>query len=174
MNSEWIQEGETSSEIIQFHAPSLTIPCFVKGAAVTAFYNPTVGVNIISASFASDYSGRKHVTPTTKSLRIGPNSIIKGIGIMQDVPVWHMKMEIALDFHIFEVQDFDILIGHPVEKLFLDVSTLGRLDVSLGGKAYSLPIDPAKISMAESVPQEEPIEEVLAVLPEDDSKPSLE
>jgi len=51
MNSEWIQEGETSSEIIQFHAPSLTIPCFVKGAAVTAFYNPIVGVNIISASF---------------------------------------------------------------------------------------------------------------------------
>ena len=116
MNSEWIQEGETSSEIIQFHAPSLTIPCFVKGAAVTAFYNPTVGVNIISASFASDYSGEKHVTPTTKSLRIGPNSIIKGIGIMQDVPVWHMKMKIALDFHIFEVQDFDILIGHPIEK----------------------------------------------------------
>ena len=90
------------------------------------------------------------------------------------VPVWHMKTEIALDFHIFEVQDFDILIGHPIEKLFLDVSTLGRLDVSLGGKAYSLPIDLAKISMAKSVPQEEPIEEVLAVMPEDDSKPSLE
>ena len=85
-----------------------------------------------------------------------------------------MKTEIALDFHIFKVQDFDILIGHPVEKLFLDVSTLGRLDVSLGGKAYSLPIDPAKISMAESIPQEEPIEEVLTVMPEDDSKPSLE
>ena len=108
MNSEWIQEGETSFEIIQFHAPSLTIPCFVKGAAVTTFYNPTVGVNIISASFSCDYSGEKHVTPTTKSLRIGPNSIIKGIVIMQDVPVQHMKTEIALDFHIFDVQDFDI------------------------------------------------------------------
>ena len=35
---------------------------------------------------------------------------------MQDVPVWHMKMEVALDFHIFEVQDFNILIGHPVEN----------------------------------------------------------
>jgi len=108
MNSEWIQEGETSSEIIQFHAPSLTIPCFVKGAAVTAFCNPTVGVNIISASFASDYSGERHVTPTMKSLRTGPHSIIKGIVIMQDVPVQHMKTEIALDFHIFDVQDFDI------------------------------------------------------------------
>ena len=132
MNSEWIQEGETSSEIIQFHAPSLTIPCFIRGTTVTAFYNPTVGVNIISASFASDHSGERHVTPTTKSLKTGPHSIIKGIGIIQDVPVWHMKTEIALDFHIFEVQDFDILIGHSVEKLFLDVSTLGRLDVSLG------------------------------------------
>ena len=118
MNSEWIQEGETSPEIIQFHAPSFTIQCFIKGAVVTAFYNPTVGVNIISASFASNYSSKKHVTPTTKSLRIGSNSIIKGIGIMQDVPVWQMKTEIALDFHIFEVQDFDILIGHPIEKTF--------------------------------------------------------
>ena len=26
MNIEWIQEGETSCEIIKFHAPSLTIP----------------------------------------------------------------------------------------------------------------------------------------------------
>ena len=93
---------------------------------------------------------------------------------MQDVPVWHMKTEITLDFHIFEVQDFDILIGHPVEKLFLDVSTIGRLDVSLGGKAYSLPIDPTKNYMAEPLPQAEPIEEVLAVMPEDDSKSSLE
>jgi len=83
---------------------------------------------------------------------------------MQNVPVWHMKTKIALDFHIFEVQDFDILIGHPVEKLFLDVSTLGRIDVSLGGKACSLPINSATTSMAESVPQEEPTEEVLAVM----------
>ena len=108
MNSEWIQKGETSSKIIQFHAPSLTIPCFVKGAAITAFCYPTVGVNIISASFSSDYSGERHVTPTMKSLRTGPHSIIKGIVIMQDVPVQHMKTEIALDFHIFDVQDFDI------------------------------------------------------------------
>ena len=169
-----MQEGETSSEIIQFHAPSLTIPCFVKGAAVTAFYNPTVGVNIISASFASDYSGEKHVTPTTKSLRIGPNSIIKGIGIMQDVPVWHMKTEIALDFHVFEVHDLDILIGHPVEKLFIEVSTLGKLEVSLRGRPYTLPIGQIKNSMDEPAPQEEPSEEVLAVMLDDTSKPSLE
>ena len=66
------------------------------------------------------------------------------------------------------------MIGHPVEKLFLDVPNLGGLKVSLGGKPFTLPIGQAKNSMAESVPQEGPIEEVLAVMPEDDSKPSLE
>ena len=93
---------------------------------------------------------------------------------MHDVLVWHMKIEIALDFHVFEVQGFDILIGHPVEKLFLDVSTLGKLEVSLGGRSYTLPIGQTKNSLAEPAPQEEPFEEVLAVMPDDTSKPSLE
>ena len=87
MNSEWVQKGETLPEIIQFHAPSLAIPCLIEGTAVSALYNPTVGVNIIAASFASDHLGERRVTPTTKSLRTGPRSIIKGIGIMHDVPV---------------------------------------------------------------------------------------
>ena len=82
MSNEWVQEGETSSEIIQFHAPSLTIPCSIEGTAVMALYNPTVGVNIISALFASDRLGERRVTPTTKYLRTGPRSTLRGIGIM--------------------------------------------------------------------------------------------
>ena len=83
-----------------------------------------------------------------------------------------MDMEIALDFHVFEVQDFDVLIGCPLEKNFLDVSILGRIDESLGGKSYSLPI--GRNSLADPFPQEEPAEEVLVVMPDDSSKPSLE
>ena len=112
MSNEWVQEGEASSEIIQFHAPSLTIPCSIEGTVVTALYNPMVGVNIISAMFASDRLGKRQVTPTTKSLRTGPCSTLRGIGIVHEVPVWHKETEIALDFHVFEVQDFNILIRH--------------------------------------------------------------
>ena len=100
--------------------------------------------------FASDCLGERQVTPTTKSLRTGPHSTLRGIGIVHEVPVWHKETEIALDFHVFEVQDFDILIGHPVEKLFLDVLDLGEL-VSLRGKPFTLPVGQAKNSMAESV-----------------------
>ena len=42
---------------------------------------------------------------------------MEGIGILHDIPVWYDQTELALDFHIFEVQDFNILIGHPVEKM---------------------------------------------------------
>jgi hypothetical protein len=38
----------------------------------------------------------------------------------------------ALDFHVFAIQDFDVLIGHPLEKLFVDPPKIGELDVKLG------------------------------------------
>jgi hypothetical protein len=58
-----------------------------------------------------------------------------------------------LDFHVFEVHDFDVLIGHPVEKIFLDVSILGTFNVALGGRTYTVPIDPSKNSLAEAIPK---------------------
>jgi hypothetical protein len=67
---------------------------------------------------------------------------------MHDMPVWHEKAEIALDFDVFEVHDFDILIGHLIEKLFLDVSALGTLDITLAGRSYTLPITQSKNSLA--------------------------
>ena len=62
---------------------------------------------------------------------------MEGIRILHNVPVWYEKSEIAVDFHIFEVQDFDVLIGHPIEKMFQNISSLGTLDVTLGDKAIS-------------------------------------
>ena len=78
---------------------------------------------------------------------------MEGIRILHDVPVWYDQTELALDFHIFEVQDFDILIGHPVEKMFQNISPLGTLDVKLGGKDISLPILQSKDSMTEPTTQ---------------------
>jgi len=99
---------------------------------------------------------------------------MEGIGILHDIPIWYDKTELALDFHIFEVQDFDILIGHLVEKIFQNISPLGTLDVTLGGKDISLPILRSKDSMTEPTPQEETIDEVEAVLPVETFESSLE
>ena len=142
-----------SCEAIRIQTPLYTLPCFIQRTTISILYSPTVGANIMSASFALSHLSNNPLLPTVRSLLIGPHSTIEGIGILHNVPVWYEKVEIALDFHVFEVQDFDILIGHPVEKLFQNISPLGTLDVTLRGRALSLPILRSKDSLAESIPQ---------------------
>ena len=71
----------------------------------------------------------------------------------------------VLDFHVFEIRDFDIMIGHPLEKLFVEPPSLGALDVNLGRDTFSIPITRAKNSVAESLPYPNLPKEVMLVLP---------
>ena len=127
----------------------------------------------MSASYAFTHL-ENSLVPTEKTLRIAPGSILEGVGIVHDVLVRHDDFEVALDFHIFDVYDFDILIGHPVEKLFLEAPLLGTIDFKLGRETFSLPISRAKNSPTELLPQPEPVEEVMAISPFEPSESSLE
>ena len=86
----------------------------------------------------------------------------------------HEGFEVALDFYVFDVYDFDILIGHPLEKLFLNISTVRELNIRLERDSLAIPITCSTKSIAESHPQEDQIEEVLAVSSFEISKTSLE
>ena len=127
----------------------------------------------MSASYALTHL-ENALVPTEKTLRNAPGSILVGVGIVHDVLIRHDDFEVALDFYIFDVYDFDILIGHPVEKLFLEVPLLGTIDFKLGRETFSLPISQAKNSPAELLPQPEPVEEVMAIFPFEPSESSLE
>ena len=153
MNIELVHEGEMSTEAIRLQTPLYTLPYFIQGTAISAHYSPTVEANIMSASFVLSYQSDNPLHPTSRSVWSGPRSTMEGIGILHDVPVWYDKTELTLDFHIFEVQDFDILIGHPIEKMFQNISPLGTLDVTLGGKDISLPILRSKDSMTKPTPK---------------------
>ncbi len=113
MSNEWLREGELSSESIQIRCPSSTIMCFIGGNLVCALYNPSVGANIMSATFALDCLGDKPLEPTVKTFRISTNSTTEGLGIISGVPTLRNNIEVILDFHVFDISDFDILIGHP-------------------------------------------------------------
>ena len=74
----------------------------------------------MSKSFALTCLGEDPRAPTMKSFRITPQSSLKGLGILHNITLHHGDVEMALDFHVFDITDFDILIWHPLEKLFLD------------------------------------------------------
>jgi hypothetical protein len=80
----------------------------------------------------------------------------------------------ALDFHVFDIQDFDIMIGHPLEKLFIEPPTSGDLDIKLGRETFSIPITRAKNLVAKSLPNPQLPEEVMSVSPFKSPESALE
>ena len=57
------------------------------------------------------------------------------------------------------------MIGHPLEKLFIEPPMSGDLDIKLGRETFSIPITQAKNSVAESLPNPQLPEQVMSVLP---------
>ena len=111
---------------------------------------------------------------TDKSFRASSREILKGSGILQNVSVRHEDIDVILDFHVFDVRDLDLLIGHPIEKLLMDALTLGKIDIRLGKETISVQITRATNSRAEPTLDSEPIEDIKGILPIDSPESLLE
>ena len=116
MSDEWLKDAELSSEEIRINTTPRLIPCHLEGNDVGILYSPTVSVNIVSKSFVFAYLSNKTITQTDKFFKQPNGSIIEGFGVVQDVPVIHDGKEAILDFHVFEVRDFDVLIGYHLSS----------------------------------------------------------
>ena len=86
----------------------------------------------------------------------------------------HEDAEVILDFHIFDVQDFDLLLGQPIEKFLTDAPTKNKLEVHLGKDTISVQIAKSTNSMTEPSLDTEPIEEVKGILLVDSLESLLE
>jgi hypothetical protein len=60
--------------------------------------------------------------------------------VIQNVSVWHKDVNASLDFHVFDVPHFDILIGHPIKMLLKDLLDSGSLSIRLGNESLAIPI----------------------------------
>ena len=71
-----------------------------------------------------------------------------------------MDVHVHLSFYVFDNMEFDLLIGQPIERLFVEGET-GNLDVRLG-KGFRLPlsINHSIYSKIEPDPEPVPMEEV--------------
>ena len=128
----------------------------------------------MSKSFALTCLGKEPRAPTVKSFRIAPHSSLKGLGTLHNITLHHGNVEMTLDFHVFDITDFDILIGHPLEKLFFDQPKIGDMDIKLGRDVFTIPITRAKNSVVESLPHLNLPKEVMSVQPLDSHELSLE
>jgi hypothetical protein len=62
------------------------------------------------------------------------------------VPIKINETKVCLDFHIYDILEFDVLIGHPLENLIQEISSDGGLDENVGKTAFathtSCPVSP--------------------------------
>ena len=79
-----------------------------------------------------------------------------------------------MSFYIFDIMEFDLLIGQPIERLIQEGQTK-NLKISLGKNfKLSLPITRSLNTETEPSPEQDPMEEVKVASLDDFIKPNLE
>jgi hypothetical protein len=140
LSDEWLEESEFSNEIIRINSPSVTIQCQLDKYPFKTLYNPVVGVNIMSAIFAEHLLKDIPLAPTNKLLKSLSGRIIPSSGILCALPIYVNDFRVRLNFYIFDVWGFDVLIGEPIERLIQEGQTR-KINVRLGkGFKLSVPI----------------------------------
>ena len=81
------------------------------------------------------------------------------------MPLEINKTKVHLDFHIYAIPDFDLLIGSPSEVLFQVKPSQECLNGEFGKTASATPIPCPEIPMVKHHPNLDPLEEVKFISP---------
>jgi hypothetical protein len=136
-SKEWSMQVKHFSKAIQILSPSMTMPCSLKETIMEALHNPIVETNIMSQFLAETLLGNMPLVPTDKLFKSPLGLIFDSCGIARAVPFELHETEVFLDFHIYAIFDFDLLIGYPLEKLFQENLPMGALV-----KSWEKPLPP--------------------------------
>ena len=101
---------------------------FIKGNYRRSPAQPHSRTSIMSEFLAKNLLGNMPLVPTNKLFKSPSGLIFECSGIVRAVPIEINKTEVHLDFHIFAILDFDLVIGYPFEKTFQEKRTHGSLN----------------------------------------------
>ena len=117
-----------------------------------ALHNPIVGTSIMSEFLAKNLLGNIPLVPTNKLFKIPLGLFLKCCGITRAVPIIIDTIEVFIDFHIFAILEFDLLIGYPLDKRFQVKPSHGSLNEELGETVVATPIPYPKSPMVKQHP----------------------
>ena len=113
----WSKEAKRASEAIRISPTSATITCSMKGKIIEAVHDPAAEACILPEYLLDTLVGNKPLTPTNKYFKSPSGLYFEYQGIARDMPITIDKIEVHLDFYIYNILDFDLLLGLPLEKL---------------------------------------------------------
>ena len=95
------------------------------------------------------FIGSMPLDPTDRLFRNPSGLFFECHGITRAVPVKIDKIEVCLDFHIYPIIDFDLLIGSPLENFLQEKSSHGSLNHDPGETTFTPPITYPEIPKVE-------------------------
>ena len=114
----------------------------------------------MSYTFAKEFLRDIPLIPTNKLLKNCSGHIIPSLGVLSALPIVINDLRVLLNFYIFDMWDFNVMIGVPIIKLIHEGRN-GKLDIKFGkGFSFSMPITHTVKVKAEPLPELDPIEEV--------------
>jgi hypothetical protein len=127
----------------------------------------------MSSVFAHD-SLKMPLAPTTKLLKSLSGRIVPSLEILCAIPILVNGTKVHLNFYIFDVLEFDLLVGQPIERLILE-GKKGKLNIRLGKNfELSVPITHSFNAKIEPISELDPVEEVKVASLDDLIEPNLE
>ena len=142
----------------------------MKGNIVEALHDPAAKVCIIPEYLLDTLVGNKPLTPIDKYHKCPSGLFFECRGIARDVPITVDKIEVHLDFYIYDILDFDLLLGYPLEKL---LASHGSLDEMLRENAPATAASCLENPMAKHFPEQNLLEEMVHTSPFVSSDPVL-
>ena len=108
------------------------MPYSLRGTVVDTLHNPTIETNIMSEFLVEALLGKMPLVSINKLFQSPSGLIFECCGIARTMPIIIDKIEVLLDFHIYAILEFDILIGYPLENLIQEKPSHGSLDENVG------------------------------------------
>jgi hypothetical protein len=128
----------------------------------------------MSASLAHDLLEYMPLTPTTKFLKSPSGHILPSLGILYVLLILVNETLVNLSFYIFDIIEFDLLIGQPFERLIHE-GQIGKLKICLRKNlSLLISISCSLNTKSESYLDPDPMDEVKAASFESFIEPNLE
>jgi hypothetical protein len=128
----------------------------------------------MSSIFAHDLLKDMPLAPKTKLLKSISGHIVPSFRILCALPILVNGTKVYLNFYIFDVMEFDLLIGQPIERLIHE-GKKGKLNIRLRKNfELSVPITHSLNAKIEPIPELDPVKEVKVASLDDFIEPNFE
>jgi len=168
MSREWIEEAESCGSIIQSYCNPRLLFCTTGDACrpQEAFYDPRVGVNVMSRALADHISPEQPLTLSRKHLKWIDGQIVECQGILLVVSFIMETNKVYLDFHIFDIPEGVefLFVGRPIEPLANPNRDRAMLEVKVGRETIPVSLVRSCNTIAEARPEQDPLEEAVCML----------